>query len=303
MFLLGPARADDGAAFFEKRVRPLLAQQCFACHSEAGNVAMGGLKLDSREGLIEGGSRGPAITAGKPAESLLVTAVRHVDEKLAMPPTGKLSDADIAALAQWVEMGAPWGTEPAEAKPASQTWWSFVPPTEPTVPVVKSPDWVRSPIDAFLLAELEAKGLAPAPPADKRTLIRRASFDLIGLPPTPQEIHDFLADDSPQAFARVIDRLLASPRYGERWGRHWLDVARYADSNGLDENLVYKNAYRYRDYVIAAFNRTSPTTSSCTSNWPAICCPPPTISTRRSSAGRPPAFSRSAPRCSPRTIR
>ncbi|MBI1355102.1 MAG: DUF1549 domain-containing protein [Acidobacteria bacterium] len=254
----GALRAEDGAAFFEKRVRPLLAQQCYACHSQAGNVAMGGLKLDSREGLLAGGGRGPALTPGKPAESLLLTAIRHVDEKLQMPPTGKLPDADIATLAEWVEMGAPWGTASAQAEPASQTWWSFVPPSEPTIPSVKNQQWVRSPIDAFVLAKLEEKGLQPAPPADKRTLIRRATFDLIGLPPTPKEIHDFLADDSPQAFARVIDRLLASPRYGERWGRHWLDVARYADSNGLDENLVYKNAFRYRDYVIAAFNKDKP---------------------------------------------
>ncbi len=218
---------------------------------------MGGLQLDSAEALAKGGARGPAVVAGKPAESLLLKAVRHVDEALQMPPGSKLKDAEIAALTRWVELGAPWGVEKTEDA-GTETWWSFVPPTQPEVPTVKNEAWVRSPIDAFVLAKLEEKGLEPASAADKRTLIRRATFDLIGLPPAPQEVQDFLADDSPEAFERVIDRLLESPRYGERWGRHWLDVARYADSNGLDENLVYKNAFRYRDYVIAAFNKDKP---------------------------------------------
>ena len=156
-----------------------------------------------------------------------------------------------------MERGAPWGVERLQSD-AKQDFWAFVPPKEPSIPHVKNQAWVKSPIDAFILAGLEAKGLMPAPPADKRTLIRRATFDLTGLPPKPEEVRAFLEDKTPEAFARVVDRLLASPRYGERWGRHWLDVARYADSNGLDENLVYKNAFRYRDYVIQAFNQDKP---------------------------------------------
>ena len=218
---------------------------------------MGGLQLDSPEALAKGGARGPAVVPGNPAESLLLKAVRHVDETLQMPPGSKLSDAEIVHLTRWVEMGAPWGAESAEGS-GTETWWSFVPPSDPAIPDVKRADWVRSPIDAFVLSALEEKKLSPAPAADKRTLIRRATFDLIGMPPTPEQVQAFLTDESPDAFERVIDRLLESPRYGERWGRHWLDVARYADSNGLDENLVYKNAFRYRDYVIAAFNKDKP---------------------------------------------
>src|SRR5262249_55815172 len=177
--------------------------------------------------------------------------------QLQMPPGGKLKDADIAALAQWIQQGAPWGAQPAAAE-ATGKFWAFVPPVNPAVPAVKNRDWVKSPVDAFILAALEAKGLTPARPADKRTLIRRVTFDLTGLPPTPSEVRAFLDDTAPDAFAKVVDRLLASSRYGERWGRHWLDTARYADSNGLDENLVYKNAFRYRDYIIQAFNTDKP---------------------------------------------
>ena len=252
------ALGQEGAAFFEKEVRPLLAKNCYACHSESGNVAMGGLRLDSLEGVMAGGGRGSAIVSGKPAESLLIQAIGHGDEKLSMPPTGKLTDAEIATLTRWVALGAPWGVaaraEAGEEPAESHIYWSFAAPVEPETPQVENIEWVRSPIDAFVLAGLEEKGLQPVPPADKRTLIRRATFDLIGLPPTPDEIRVFLDDDSPEAFANVVGRLLKSQRYGERWGRHWLDVARYADSNGLDENLVYKNAFRYRDYVIQAFN-------------------------------------------------
>ena len=255
---VAPALAqNDGAEFFEKNIRPLLAQNCLICHSAASRPVMGGLRLDSREGMEKGGSRGPAIVDGNPEKSLLIRAVRHVDDKLQMPPRGKLKDAEIALLAQWVERGAPWGAARLQSD-ARQDFWAFVPPKEPSVPQVKDQSWVKSPIDAFIRAGLEAKGLTPAPPADKRTLIRRATFDLTGLPPKPEEVRAFLEDQSPEAFARVLDRLLASPRYGERWGRHWLDLARYADSNGLDENLVYKNAFRYRDYVIHAFNQDKP---------------------------------------------
>ncbi len=217
---------------------------------------MGGLRLDTREAMLKGGARGPAITAGNPAESLLMKVVMHSAGPLKMPPGPKMKDADTALIAQWIAMGAPFGVTPATAAP--KTFWAFVKPAAPAIPAVKNEHWVKTPIDAFLLADIEAKGLSPAPPADKRTLIRRATYDLTGLPPTPPEVANFLGDNSRDAYSKVVDRLLASPRYGERWGRHWLDVARYADSNGLDENLVYKNAFRYRDYVIAAFNQDKP---------------------------------------------
>jgi len=255
----GVARAQtDGADFFEKNVRPLFVQRCFACHG-AGASPMGGLRLDSRESILKGGGRGPAVVPGKPKESLLIQAVRQTDDDLKMPPGKKLPDAEIAVLAQWIALGAPWSAnQSATADPPAQKYWAFVPPQAPALPEVKHADWVKSPIDAFVLAGLEAKNLQPAPPASKRELIRRATFDLTGLPPTPDEVQAFLSDEKPDAFARVVDRLLASPHYGERWGRHWLDVARYADSNGLDENLVYRNAFRYRDYVIQAFNKDKP---------------------------------------------
>jgi hypothetical protein len=251
--ILGQAQSAED--FFEKNVRPLLVSQCLACHN--GATPAGGLKLDSQQALLKGGARGPAIVPGKPGESLLVRAVLHKEGNLRMPPGPKLSDAQAALLTQWIEMGAPWG-KPAAVPAGNEKFWSFVLPQDPQPPGVKNSAWVKNPIDRFLLAGLERKGLSPAPAADKRTLIRRATFDLTGLPPTPEEVRVFLADTSPDAFEKAIDRLLASPRYGERWGRHWLDVARYADSNGLDENLVYKNAYRYRDYVIESFNKDKP---------------------------------------------
>ena len=246
----------SGAEFFEKNVRPLFVQRCFACHSTS---PMGGLRLDSRESILKGGGRGPAVVEGKPNQSLLIRALLQTDDSLKMPPGKKLSEAEIATLAQWIAMGAPWAANQSPtATPAAQKFWAFIPPKDPATPKVKNTGWVRSPIDAFVLAGLEAKDLKPAPPASKRELIRRATFDLTGLPPTPEEVQAFLNDQKDDAFARLVDRLLASPRYGERWGRHWLDVARYADSNGLDENLVYRNAFRYRDYVIQAFNKDKP---------------------------------------------
>ncbi|MEP7366493.1 MAG: DUF1553 domain-containing protein [Acidobacteriota bacterium] len=250
---------EDGPAFFEKNVRPLLVKQCLACHSAASQPVMGNLRLDTREMALKGGSRGAAIVPGNAAESLLMKAVLHTSDALKMPPGPKMKDPDAAMLAKWINMGAPWGDAAVSAAPAaSKKFWAFVKPVEPAVPAVKNAAWVKSPVDAFVLKALEEKGLAPAKAADKRTLIRRATYDLVGLPPTPGEVKAFLDDKSPDAYAKVVDRLLASPRYGERWGRHWLDVARYADSNGLDENLVYKNAFRYRDYVIAAFNKDKP---------------------------------------------
>lgn len=260
--------AADPAAieFFEKRVRPILVQHCYECHSTED--VNGGLLLDSRDGVRNGGDTGPVLIPGKPDESLLIEAVRYQNRDLQMPPQNRLSDEEIAALEKWVEMGAP---DPREAVAGTaapgptgmsiedgRKFWSFRPVSDPEVPDVTASDWVRTPIDAFLLARLEEQGLKPAPPADKRTLIRRVTFDLTGLPPTPEEVQAFLADDSPEAFDKVVERLLQSPHYGVRWGRHWLDVARYADSNGLDENLAFGNAWRYRDYVVNAFNSDKP---------------------------------------------
>lgn len=271
-FVLGqPVQANEAdlkkQAFFEKRIRPLLIQQCYDCHSE-GSVESG-LRVDSLSALVRGGERGPSVVIGKPEESLLIGAVNHSGQ-LHMPPKEKLSQKEISDLTEWIREGAYWPGAKAVSAPREEraegplfteeekAFWAFQPPVKPAVPRVKDTNWIQNPIDAFVLSKLEQKGFTPASPASKRDLIRRATFDLTGLPPTQEEIADFLKDESPDAFARVIDRLLASPRYGERWGRHWLDVARYADSNGLDENLSYANAFRYRDYVIAAFNKDKP---------------------------------------------
>ncbi len=256
-----PARIAPPTAeqlrFFETRVRPLLVEHCQKCHGSKKQWA--GLRLDSREALLRGGDSGAAIVPGEPAKSLLIRAVRHEDEKLKMPEDGKLSDRQIADLVRWVEIGAPFpDASKTGARSRDPKHWAFQPPTVPAIPAVKNGDWSQTNLDKFVLAKLEAVGLSPAEKADKRTLIRRATFDLIGLPPTSAEIDAFLADDRSDAFAQVVDRLLASPAYGERWGRHWLDVARYADSNGLDENIAHGNAWRYRDHVVAAFNRDQP---------------------------------------------
>lgn len=249
--------------FFETNVRPVLANYCYKCHGP--EKQKGDLRLDSFDALRKGGTTGPAFVAGRPEESLLLTAIAYKDDSLKMPPSEKLADRHIAALTQWIKMGAPYPAGQAATVAGSaldleagRNFWSFKPPVEPPLPTVRNTGWPQSPIDHFVLAKLEESGLNPVPAADKRSLIRRATFDLTGLPPAPAEIEAFLADNSPDAFSRVVDRLLASPHYGERWGRHWLDVARYADSNGLDENVVYGNAWRYRDYVVAAFNRDKP---------------------------------------------
>lgn len=258
-------RDTGGLEFFEKQIRPLLVEHCYACHSAQAKKVRGGLRLDSKSGWQKGGDLGSSIKPGAPEESLLISAVRYQDEQLRMPPKGKLSDRDIELLTRWVALGAPDPRGDTDRAPGSSAdsgrswdWWSFRPPMDPAIPTVADRTWPQSPLDRFVLAKLEQQGLRPAPEADKGTLIRRATFDLIGLPPTAVEVEAFLTDDSPVAFERVVDRLLASPYYGERWGRHWLDVARYSDSNGLDENTAYGNAWRYRDYVIAAMNADLP---------------------------------------------
>src|SRR5581483_7549596 len=223
--------------FFENRIRPNLADNCYKCHSVQSEKVKGGLLLDSREGVLKGGDSGPVLVPGDPEHSLLIKAVRYTDPDLQMPPKGKqLPDTAIADLVNWVKMGAP---DPRAATVAQKTWsdnskthWAWQPLGKPAVPSVSDPTWAKTPVDNFILAKLDEKGLKPNPPADKRTLIRRATFDLIGLPPTKEEVDAFLKDESPDAFAKVVDRLLASPHYGERWGRHWLDVARYSDTKG-----------------------------------------------------------------------
>ncbi len=265
-----PAISADDAAFFEAKIRPILAAKCDGCHSATAKTLRGGLRLDSKPGWQKGGDSGPAIEPGKPEESLLVAAVKYDDEALQMPPAGKLPDAAIADLAEWVRRGAPdpRATEPAvaaAAKPArvidldeGRRWWAFQPLRSPEPPAVKGADRVRNPIDAFLLTALEAKGLGYAPEADRRTLVRRLTFDLTGLPPTPEEIVAFEADDRPDAYERLVDRLLASPRYGERWARHWLDLARFGESHGFEHDYDRPTAYTYRDFLIEAFNRDLP---------------------------------------------
>ena len=254
-----------GAEFFEARVRPLLSEQCLGCHT--GGKAMGKLDLSTREGLLRGGSRGPAVVPGEPGQSQLLAMVRY-EHTLKMPPSGKLSDARIRDLELWIRGGAQWGIErktsefdlsSAEAiRRQARRHWAFRPVQPAKPPAVTNHSWPKSDLDRFLLARLESKGLRPNAYADRRTLIRRAAFDLTGLPPSPEEVRAFIDDKRPGAWERVIERLLASPRYGERWGRHWLDVARYADSNGQDWNEVFPNAWRYRDYVIRAFNEDVP---------------------------------------------
>ena len=249
--------------FFESKVRPLLAAKCYSCHS--GAAKMGGLDLSTAEGLHRGAASGPIVTRDNPEASHLLEVIGY-QEKIKMPPSGRLSDQEIADVTTWVKMGTPWpGAGPAQTSNSvksgsamQQTYWWSKSPRKVEPPTARDTSWARNPVDRFILAKLEEKGLKPAPPAVKQALLRRATYDLTGLPPTPQEVRDFLADNSPDAFAKVVDRLLASPRYGERWGRHWLDVARYADSNGLTNDRPYPHAWRYRDYVIGAFNRDLP---------------------------------------------
>ncbi|WP_406701150.1 DUF1549 domain-containing protein [Singulisphaera sp. Ch08] len=252
-------------AFFETKIRPALVTYCYECHASSAKTIKGGLVLDTREGIRRGGDSGPAVAAAPDDESLLLQAIRYTDDDLKMPPKKKLPDEVIHDFERWIEMGAPDprdGTSSVAAKEidveGGRQFWAFQPPKKADAPKVKDEAWPRSPIDRFLLARLEAKGLEPIIDADKRTLIRRVSFDLIGLPPTAAEVAAFLDDQSPAAFESVVDRLLASPRFGERWGRHWLDVARFAESSGKQVNINYPNAWRYRDYVIAALNNDKP---------------------------------------------
>ncbi len=269
LFLTAPLATQelDRAEFFETRVRPVLADNCFVCHTSSG---MGGLRMTSRESLLKGGDSGPAITPGNPDRSLLIQAVRQTHEWLKMPPQGKLDPYQTDDLAMWISDGAYWPDAGAAAPvveengkhrvtPEQRKFWAFQPVRKPIPPKVENESRVKSDIDRFVLSKLEAEGLRPARLADKPTLLRRAYFDLTGLPPTPSEVDAFLDDTSSDAFAAVIDRLLASPRYGERWGRHWLDVARYSDDQlNSTEMDPYRNGYRFRDWVIEALNNDMP---------------------------------------------
>ena len=258
----------DGIAFFEAKIRPVLVERCYQCHSAGSEKVKGGLRVDHREGMVKGGDGGPSVVPGKPEESPLIEAIRYGDESLRMPPKTPLTPEQVADFETWVRMGAP---DPRDAAPSAavapapkmdiekaRSFWSFRPVADPPVPAVKDPSWPRNEVDRFVLAGLEAAGLAPVPEADRPTLIRRATFDLTGLPPTPEEVDAFLADESPDAFEKVVERLLASPAYGERWGRHWLDLVRYADTAGCNSDFPVPTAYKYRDYVISAFNRDKP---------------------------------------------
>jgi hypothetical protein len=260
-------------AFFESKVRPILADRCYSCHSLEQGKSKGGLTLDTKPGWEKGGDDGPVIKPGDAEASLLVKAIGYEDPDLQMPPKGeKLSDADIATLTEWVKMGAPdprTGPKDISAKLSglsdkARMHWAYQPVVKPAVPSSPNNTWCKTPVDAFILQKLEANGMTPNKPATKEALIRRAYYDLIGLPPTPYEVADFLKDNTPNAFGKVIDKLLASPHYGERWGRHWLDTARYSDTIGGERNANrtteyrYPNAWTYRDYVIKAFNDDKP---------------------------------------------
>ena len=269
---LSAATPEEAMDFFEKRIRPILADHCYECHNADKGKTKGGLNLANREGWVKGGESGTSIVPGKPDDSLLITAVRYWDKDLQMPPKKPLKPEQVNDLIEWVKMGAPDPRTMAQPVIAAagkggsvmekgRGHWAFQPVKPQAVPAVKDTAWVRNEVDAFILAKIEAAGAKPAADADARTLIRRATFDLIGLPPTPEEVEAFVADsqrDPQSALRALVDRLLASPRYGERWGRHWLDVTRYADTCGNASDYPVPQAYKYRDYVIRAFNDDMP---------------------------------------------
>jgi hypothetical protein len=264
-----PEVSKEHANFFNQKILPLMKQRCYECHSHEANKIKGGLTVDTREGLLNGGDSGPAIVPLDLDKSLFITSVRWDDADFQMPPKKKLPDAEVKLFEEWVKMGAPdprtgaaGAGSPTTIAAKALEHWAFKPVKSPALPEVKDKAWVKNPVDAFLLAKMEAKGPKPSPPADKSTLLRRASYDIIGLPPSAEETQRFLADKSPDAYAKLVDRLLASPQYGERWARHWLDVARYADTTGdagvggKDNRYIY--GWTYRDYVIRALNEDKP---------------------------------------------
>src|SRR5688572_17388314 len=259
------APSPQQVKFFESKVRPLLVAHCFECHAD--KKQKGGLRLDSADTLIKGGKNGAVVVPGHPEKSKLILAVTYKDADLQMPPENQLSAEQVEVLTQWVKMGAPWGALATVTATKSKkrtitdqdrAFWSFVPVKDHAPPAVKDPTWPHGDVDKFILARLEAEGLTPANVAEPLTLVRRAYLDLHGLPPTPQEIEAFLNDHSADAWEKLIDKLLASPRYGERWGRIWLDLVRYAESDGYKQDSYRPNAWPYRDYVIKSFNDDKP---------------------------------------------
>jgi len=263
--ILAPLHAEppkEQVEFFEKNVRPILVEKCYSCHSAEGKQK-GGLLLDSRKALLEGGERGAAIVPGSPEKSLLITAIRHGDEELKMPPKEKLTDKQIEILATWIKMGAPWPAEVAKAtkyipgriSDVERQWWAFQ-PMKRVAPPAAGQNWAKNEIDRFIAAKWN--GLTAAPEANRAVLIRRLTYDLWGLPPTPEDVAAFERDASTDAYEKLVDRLLASPRYGERWARHWLDLVRYADSDGYRIDDFRPNVWRYRDYIIKAMNDDKP---------------------------------------------
>jgi len=266
---------SDKFDFFETKIRPLLSNNCFACHSQEAKTKgkhKAGLYLDSYKGLINGGDSGSIISPGKPDQSRIVEAVLYKNEDMAMPPKGKLSDEKIALIRQWVEMGAPWpgsddekiadslnNNEPYDWQKFRNEHWAFKKIQSPNPPQIKDDSWSKNPIDKFIFSRLKENGLVPNEFAPQRTLIRRAYLNLIGIPPTPSQVNDFLNDKSPEAFTKVIDELLQSEHYGERWARHWLDVARYSDGHGgFGDNKALPQAWRFRDWVVNALNSDMP---------------------------------------------
>ena len=266
---------SDKFDFFETKIRPLLSNNCFACHSQKAKTKgklKAGLYLDSYKGLINGGDSGSIISPGKPDQSRIVEAILYKNEDMAMPPKGKLPEEQIALMRQWVEMGAPWpgsdnevvaeavnNNEPYDWEKFRNEHWSFKKIQSPNPPQIKDDSWSKTPIDKFIFSRLKENGLAPNENAPQRTLIRRAYLNLIGIPPTPSQVNDFLNDKSPEAFTKVIDELLKSEHYGERWARHWLDVARYSDGHGgFGDNKALPQAWRFRDWVVNALNSDMP---------------------------------------------
>jgi Protein of unknown function (DUF1549)/Protein of unknown function (DUF1553)/Planctomycete cytochrome C/Concanavalin A-like lectin/glucanases superfamily len=256
----------EEAEFFEKQVRPILSERCYSCHSDAQKKTKGGLVVDSLAGLLQGGDSGPAIVPGEPDKSKLIEAIRYANDDFQMPPKGKLPEAEIDILTKWVKLGAKWpnagktsARTPGKITDDDRKWWAFQPVRRPNPPAVPHPaSAIRNEIDRFVLAKLDAAKLTPAPEADRRTLIRRVTFDLTGLPPKPEEVDAFVTDPDPRAYETLVDRLLASPRFGERSARLWLDLVRYADSDGYRIDDYRPTAWRYRDYVIDAFNADKP---------------------------------------------
>ena len=254
---------NKGIEFFEKKVRPLLAKHCYECHSTRADKIKGGLLLDTKSGIRMGGDLGPAVVPGNLSESLLMEAVNWENEDMQMPPKKKLPDSAVQVFEEWIKMGAP---DPRDRQnliketvniEEGRKFWAFQSITSPK-PFVKNKTWPRSKIDQFVLHGLEKKKIKPVQDADKGTLIRRTFFDLTGLPPKPSQVKNFIEDNSKDAFEKIVDQLLASERFGEKWGRHWLDVARFAESNGMERNAAFPHAWRYRDYVINAFNKDKP---------------------------------------------